>query len=255
MKNKITLLQFATRKEGSEGNGDAFTQDDINSAVAAAVAKERDELNAKLGGKNKELLADLKKLKEQNAKYSGIDPDKFKSMMNAFENDQDLKDIADGKVNDVINRRVERERADFSSQLDGVAKERDELRDSYSAAQNKITDLMINNSVVSEFVKQKGVESAIPDVVLRAKTLFKVEGDEVIARDSSGEIITGSKGPLTIDEWITGLKESAKHLFPSSSGAGGAGGGSDGSSSIDGLKNAARSGNMSNYRKLRAAQK
>lgn len=251
-KKNIFVINFTAR---GEGEGDStFTQSDIDSAIAAAVSKTTDDLNSKLGGKNKELLSELKKLKEQNSKFDGIDPDKFKTMMATFENDQDLKDISEGKVQDVIDRKLERERANYSSQLESLEKERDDLKSNYESSQSKITDLMINNNVVSEFVKQKGVEDAIPDVVLRAKTMFRVEGDEVIARNSSGEIITGKNGPMTIEEWVTGLKESAKHLFPGSTGSGASGGGPSGDQNMDTLRNAARSGNMANYRKLRGSR-
>ena len=239
--------------EGSE----TFTQEQIDSAVAAAVTKAVDEANTKSSSARSELLVDLKKAKDSVKRFDGIDPDQVKTMMSAFENDQDLKDIAEGRHDEVINRRIEKERAQFTSDVAALTEKADAYQEENSGLVNRVSKLLIDNNVVSEFVKEKGLESGIEDVVLRANQVFKVEGDDLLARDSAGQIIAGKNGPMTISEWVGELKGKAPHLFPQSSGSGAAGGagGASGDDMESKIKAAANSSDMVEYRRLRKAQK
>jgi len=251
-KGGVVLGRAAKR----EGEGETFTQEQLDTAIAAAVTKANDESSSSLGAKNKELLADLRKSKDTLKQFDGIDPDKFKSMMKAFDDNQDLKDIADGKHEEVINRRIEKERVGFTSQLTALEERATSSENERNSLQARVSKLLIDNNVVSEFVKEKGLESGIEDVVLRANQLFKVEGDDLIPRDSKGEIIAGKNGAMTITEWVGGLKEAAPHLFPGSSGSGAQGG--EGGSTSSGIEKqiqeAASKGDMVGYRRLRKEQ-
>lgn len=235
-----------------------FTQEQMDTAIAAAVLKSSDDLKTKFGTDKSEMMSDLKSAKEKLKSFDGVDVDKMKIMMGAFENDQDLKDIADGKHEDVIKRRMEKEKSEYTAKVTGLTDENEALTGTVGSLTQKVTDLMINSSVVSEFVKEKGLEGALPDVVLRAKSIFKVEGEDVIARDEKGEIITGAKGPMTITEWVTGLKKTAPHLFPGSSGSDTPGGGEplDPENGLDAeIQAAIKAGDQKEYRRLRKKQK
>lgn len=256
--NYITPLTLAIAYAIGEGEDEkTFTQADLDAAISAAVTKANDDANAKFNEAKSGLLADLKKAKDAAKAFDGLDAEKVKGMLSAFENDQDLNDIAEGRHENVITRRMEKERAQFKSDLAGLQESTGTLETENANLKTKVSKLLIDNNVVSEFVKEKGLESGIPDVVLRANSIFKVEGDDLIARDSSGEIITGKSGPMTIQEWVSGLKESAPHLFPGSSGAGGSGGkgGQDGNAMSEKIEAAAKSGDMVEYRRLRKLQK
>jgi len=242
---------------GSRGEGDeSFTQEQLDTAIAAAVTKANDEAMAKFNETKTGLLGDLKKAKDAAKRFDGIDPDSVKTMMAAFEDNQDLKDISEGKHEEVINRRIEKERAKFTSDVNALAEKSSTLEEQNVGLVKKVSKLLIDNNVVSEFIKEKGVEGAIPDVVLRANQVFKVEGDDLIPRDSKGEIISGKNGPMTISEWVSGLKEDAAHLFPSSSGSGAGGGGHKGDKTGMEAKiaKAAEQGDMKEYRRLRKLQ-
>lgn len=259
-KTNLLFSNYSIGEEGDDGDQDnetkTFTEDEVKSMIASELAKSSSDKEKNLAAKNQELLNDLKKMKAANKEFEGIDVDKVKAMYAAMENDQDLKDIAEGKHEDVIKRRMERERAKFNSDLDTYKTENDTLKTSVESLTSKVTDLMINNSVVSEFVKEKGLESAIPDVVLRAKAVFKVEGDETIARDAAGEIISGSNGPITINEWVTALKADAPHLFPGSYGSGTGNSDQTNLSGIEAkIQAALKANDQQEYRRLRKLQK
>jgi hypothetical protein len=69
-------------------------------------------------------------------------------------------------------------------------------------------------------------------------------------------LLTGKDGALTIEEWVTSLKDEASHLFPGSGGSGGSGGrGGMGGDMNQQLMDAAKSGDMKQYRAIRAKMK
>ncbi|MDM3628264.1 hypothetical protein O9403_18930, partial [Proteus mirabilis] len=70
-----------------------------------------------LKAKNSELLGKLKEQGDNLKRFEGIDPDTVKGMLKRFENDEEAKLIADGKIDEVLNKRTERLRGDFDKKL------------------------------------------------------------------------------------------------------------------------------------------
>ena len=257
--NQYVSFKFPSYKIG-DGDGDdndkTFTKDEVDSAVSAAVSKATDDLKTQYGNDKKQILADLKKAKDGLKAFEGLDANKMKIMMSAFENDQDLKDIADGKHEEVIKRRIEKKEAEYSTTIEGLNVKNKELSTTNENLISKVSKLMIDNNVVSEFVKEKGVESAIQDIVLRANQIFKVEGDDLIPRNEKGEIITGAKGAMTIKEWVISLKTSAPHLFPGSHGSGASGGGESSAGGLNSeIQAAIKAGDQKKFQQLRKKQR
>ena len=237
-----------------------LTQEELDAkiaeATASATATAVAEAKRGLDEKNKELLGKLKATKTDLDRWGDLDPDQVKGMLSTFENNEDMKLLAEGKADEVVNRRLEKVQAKFQSQLEGLTNEKSTFEQKLSQANETIRDLLVDSKVVTAFHGQQGLEGAVPDVVLRAKSIFRVEDGEVVARDAKGELMRGPSGVLTIPEWVDNLKVSAPHLFPGS-GGGGAGGGSSGGGSGDAdeaMVAAAKSGNMKEYRKLRDAK-
>lgn len=244
---KFVPLYRAEGGEGGEGGGGGGG--DAAAAIAAAVA----EATAGLKAKNEELIAASKKTKDQLKAWEGLDPARVRSLLDQVENDEVLKLHTEGKHDDAYNKRMEKERSTWQSKLDALTGEATTYKTKAEQLENQVRDLVIDQQVLTSFVAEKGLETAAPDVVLRAKSAFKIEDGVPIARDAKGEIIRGATGPITIKEWIASLKTTAPHLFPGSSGAG-AGGGKGGSagSDIDAqMEAAAAAGNMELYRELR----
>jgi hypothetical protein len=238
------------------GGGGGFTQADVDSAVDAAV----NTATSGLKSKNAELVTDIKGLKAQTKAWDGLDPEAVRNMMDRMENDEELKLIAEGKHSEAWDKRLEKVGAKHQSAIDGVVTERDGLRTELDKSQDQVRDLIIKQQVVTSFISEKGVEQAIPDVVLRAKSAFTIEEGVPICRDVDGEIVRGADGPITIPEWVAARKQDAPHWFPPSqgagaTGAGGRGGGSGGSDIDAKMEAAASSGDMVMYRKLHLEKK
>lgn len=247
------------KKEGEEGEGGGggggsnLTQADVDAAVEAAVSKTEESM-AGLKSKNEELLGTVKDLKTSTKAWDGLDPEHVRGMLDKIENDEELKLIAEGKHSEAWEKRQEKLQAKHQSELEGVVGQRDHLTTENESLQAQVRDLIIDQQVITSFAQEKGLESAIPDVVLRAKTAFNIEDGQPIARDANGEIIRGADGAITVPEWVANLKKAAPHLFPGSQGAGagaGSGSGGGGGSDISSQQlQAAETKDMDSYRKL-----
>jgi len=93
---------------------------------------------------------------------------------------------------------------------------------------------MIDNSVRAEAIKSGVHETAVDDVVLRARNTFKlVDGSQVVAFDQKGEKMFDKDGqtPLPVGSWVKDLKKQAPHLFKGMDGGGAPGG--RGSGAVD----------------------
>lgn len=243
---------------GGEGAPATFTQDQVAEQVSAAVAKAKDEAISGVTAKNKELLGKMNELKSKVAAFGDLDPAAVKNMFSTFEQNEELKLISEGKYEDVIHKRIEKSQAEFTSKLDALTKERDGLLESSKTSSSQIRDLLIDSSVVTEFVKQGGSETAIDDIKLRAKSVFDIEEGNAVPRGPDGELLVGANGTMTQEEWVTKMKQTAPHLFKGSKGASshgvpGAGGDNDTVAAM--LKSGDREGFREMRRKQIAARK
>lgn len=240
---------FGDEDDDKGGDKGGAGNDDLKAKIDAAV----EEATQGLKNKNKELLGNLSETKKLLKNWEGLDPDEVKGMLDRLNKDEELKLMAEGKHEEAFAKRLEKTKATYQSQLDTLSSEADKYKTDLEKAQEQIRDLVIDQQVLGAFMKEKGLESAGPDVVNRAKAAFKIEDGVPIARDKDGEIVRGKDGAITISEWVASLKLSAPHLFPGSAGAGafgGSGGGAGGDLTAR-MEAAAAAGDMPTYRKLR----
>lgn len=240
---------YRMSEEGEGGGGGTFTAEQVQEEIAKAV----DSAVGGLKTKNQELLASLNETKSGLKAWEGLDPEQVRGFMDKLGADEELKLIAEGQHEKAWEKRLEKVSAKHQSSLETIASERDTFKTDLEKANDQIRDLVIDQQVLSSFIAEKGIESAAPDVVLRAKSAFKIEDGVPIARDKDGEIIRGTDGAITISEWVAQLKTDAPHLFPASQGAGaqGAQGGAGGSDLVAQMETAAANNDMALYRKLR----
>lgn len=184
------------------------------SGLKSALQKERDAVK------------EAKRLqKEIEARYEGIDPDKVKSMMAKFENDDEAKLIAAGKIDEVVSKRTEKLRIELQKQVD-VAK--GETKAAADRA-GKFSQRVLDNHIRAAAIKAGLHAHAVEDALFRARILFSLdEAGEAIQIDSEGKPTLGKDGktPFTPAEWLESMKENAPHWFPAGGSGGGGGGGS-----------------------------
>ena len=155
-----------------------------------------------------EFRANNIQLKQALEKFDGIDPTKYKELMDREAKLKEKKLIDAGDIDKVVEERVKSMRAEYDKQLEGLKKNNE-------AANSQLSALLIDSTVKSAAVTLGVVPTALDDVILRAKSTFQVKDGQVLAVNEKGEIRYGKDGttPLTIADWTKDLKTSAPHLF------------------------------------------
>lgn len=198
-------------------DGDKFKLDldgdDDNSALKIELATAKREAA--------ERRMAIKALEE---KFTGIDPVKVKEMLAKLDQDGEQALIAAGKIEEVIQRRSEKLRADLQRQIDeahGKTKSAEERVSKYS---QRVLDDRIRDAVMGR-VHVHAIKSG--DVLRAAREIFKLdENGDAVQLDADGKPVLGKDGktPFSPAEWIESMTEVAPHWFPSDSSGGGAGG-------------------------------
>jgi hypothetical protein len=162
-----------------------------------------------------------KRRKEIEKQYEGIDPVKVKEIMSRFDNDEELKLIAAGKISEVVEKRMERQRADLERQV--------EAERANTEAANKRADAYIQ-SVLDNAIRSAAGELhkyAVEDALLLGRQIFKLDAEgNAVQLGSDGRPVMGKDGktPFGPAEWLEGMKKTKPHWFPASSSGGGGGG-------------------------------
>lgn len=183
--------------------GDKFVLD-----VEGAVQKERlDEFRTN----NINLQKQLDALK-------GVDPVKYRELVNIQRQIEEGELIKAGKVDEVVNLRV----SAMKEELEGRATSAEKA---LQKANDQLAAMMIDSQARTVAAKLGAVPSALDDVVLRARALYTMDGGVPVPKDDKG-VVFGRDGasPMSIEEWAQRLKKDAPHLFHGSQGSGAAGG-------------------------------
>ena len=195
----------------------------LKEALAAKGKEALDQAVSGLKAKNSELLGTIKttkgELDQLKAQFEGVDIEQLKAIANQAHQSEEAKLIAEGKLDEVINRRTERLRGDLDKQLQAEKARADKAE----AFANQFRDKVLADSIRSAALKAGALPEASEDIILRARSTFQLnEHGEAVAVDKDGEVIYGKDGktPLSALEWAESLRESAPHLWPKAVGAG-----------------------------------
>ncbi|MGG2098128.1 hypothetical protein ABFY41_11210 [Acinetobacter haemolyticus] len=159
---------------------------------------------------------ELQKLQEQ---FDGIDPDAVKKLLTQFEQDEDAKLIAEGKIDEVIQKRTEKMR----EQHDKLLNEEKVRADKAEAYANKFKQSVVQSKIVQAAVELEALPEATGDIAFLAQSKFKLDEDgNAVAVDESGEVIIGKDGktPLSPKEWVESLREQKPYYWPKANGSG-----------------------------------
>lgn len=161
---------------------------------------------------NVKLLKDLEKFKD-------VDPAKYAELVNEHRKIQEKQWIEAGDIDKVVEQRVTQMRTDFESRETGY-------KTNLQSMTAQLEKLLIDNNVREAAIKQGVRPTAVDDVLLRARTMFKVKDGNAVPFNDKGEVVYGKDGvnPMAITDWVESLKGTADHLFVPSSGGGAAGG-------------------------------
>ena len=158
---------------------------------------------------------DLKKqLEAFQEKFDGVDPDVFRELSAKAQKERDKKLIDSGKVEEMVNERLNAAKAGF-----------DKERKSYDDTTKKLTvqleGLLIDNAVRDASAKCGVRPGAVDDVLLRARQVFKIIEGNAVAYEGEKQIFGATGSPITVAEYIAEkLAPTAPHLFEQSQGSG-----------------------------------
>lgn len=224
--------------------------------VLALIKEVTEEVTGSFKGlkdKNDELISERRKLSEKLKQFDGIDVEAFKNLQNRMQNDEEMKLIQEGKVDEVLNRRFEKIRLESEAKIK-LAEESlttaSQERDFYK---HRFESENINTALRQAAIAAGVTPEAIDDVVMRGSATFALEEGALIARSKSdNKIITDSKGkPLTVDSFVDSLRDKAPHYWRTS----GKGSFSDTSHTLEGLEaklsDAASRNDMKSYNQIK----
>lgn len=214
---------------GSGGGQPTFTPPNLNDPAA----KQWFEQQTAGLRQNKDSILNEKRTLEQSFKalqdkVKGFgDIDRALEFHQKLQSDEEKKLFADGKFEEVLNRRLQGEQARHKAAIETWEKKHGEAEKRSGELLERIKGLTIDKELMQAAAEAGVHKSAIPDLIRRGREVFSLTEDfKVQAMDEHGVIINGPDGktPLSAAAYIESLKESAPHFFPGSSGAGSTGG-------------------------------
>ena len=210
----------SSSNDNSEAEGNEI--DLNNPQVQEAIRQAVDSQIVGLKTKNGELIATQKELKEKLSSFDGIDADATRELLKRFENDEDAKLIAEGKVDEVLNKRTERMRAEFENALGESRSETESAVKRSEGLLNRVRDDHLRQAAIKSGV----LPEAVDDVVYLGREFFSLdETAEPIYSHNDMRYGKDGKTPLPPTEWVDGLRDNKPHWWPKPKGSGAQGDG------------------------------
>ncbi|HHB1617631.1 TPA: hypothetical protein ACN968_003791, partial [Acinetobacter baumannii] len=154
-----------------------------------------------------------RQLQELQKQFEGIDPEIVKKVFAQLDQDEEAKLIADGKVNEVIQKRTEKMREEHEKLLK-AEKERADKAEAYA---QKFKQSVIQSQIVQAAIELEALPEATPDIAFLAQSKFALdENGKAVAVDENGEVVIGKDGqtPMTPKEWVESLREQKPYYWP-----------------------------------------
>lgn len=163
---------------------------------------------------------ELKQTKDEVSKYSGIDPERYRTLQEQERKIKEGELIAAGKMDELVALRTTALRE--SLQAETVSE-----RNKREALERQLNTLVIDNAVQVAASKLGVKKTALDDVLNRARQTFRtVEGQAVAYKGDAPVYAKDGVSMLGIEEWLSALPQTASHLFEDSTGSGAPGGNS-----------------------------
>lgn len=125
--------------------------------------------------------------------------------------------LQEDRVREIVERRFQKERAEYESRIVALETSNDRLNDQLEAKKRKLGQVLIDASVTKAFdgLGIKVRPGALDDVLARARQKWTLDQDgNPAAAGGQGEKATDFKS------WAAGLYKSAAHLFETNAGGG-----------------------------------
>ena len=161
-----------------------------------------------------------KTVKDLQTKFKGIDANLVRDMLSQADNDAEVKLIAEGKIQQVLEARLAKHQKDTDDKLAG----KDETI-------NSLKSKALENIFRAAAVKAGAHKSAIDDIILRGGNTFSLDGDnKAVQLGTDDQPVLGKDGKTNFSpsEWLEGMKSTSPHWFPVGNSGGDSHGDGDG---------------------------
>ncbi|MCO7057162.1 hypothetical protein ACUZXZ_08350 [Pseudomonas juntendi] len=167
-----------------------------------------------LKNKNADLLNEKKNLAE-----------KMKAFESGIQEKDDLEALKAGKLDfqALLDKRIAANSQSWQEKLAAEQSEKEELRKAVDGEKGKLKQFQIKQTIGQVALKNEFFHpSALDDLMSVAGSTWQLgESGELVARDSSGNVVFGKTGrPLTPEEWVSGLTATKPHYFKQMPGSG-----------------------------------
>jgi hypothetical protein len=162
-------------------------------------------------------------LDETRKRFEGIEPEAVRALEAEKRELAEQQALKAGEVEKVIESRLKSVQTVHQKQMRDLAQERDALV-------ARLSEIQIDQGVVTVATLQGLLPTAVPDITARARATFKLVNGMPVAveRDGKTPRIGKDGGAMGVEDWVTNLVAQAPHLFE----RGGDGSGSPGLAGI-----------------------
>ncbi len=193
-------------------------------------AEEDEGAKAKIAEFRENNIKLQKELEAMKKKFDGVDLNELQAMKKKLQDIEDKKMIEAGKIDELVNQKVERMRLDYEEQIKQLKNAIDEREKNLQSTTQRLSEVLID-SEITKAVNAVGVvrKEAMRDILARGRQTWRLEDGKPVPKEGD-RLLYGKDGkePLTFDEWAQALIIQAPFLFETSSGGGASGGGSGG---------------------------
>lgn len=221
LKATLTADEFKAQPEPLQGvykqQGDVFVLDaDVESHPAVAGLKNTVKATRDEADRFKREAGEFK------TKFGDLDPEKAREAIKFVEAQHDKKLIDEGKVDELVAKRVERMQAEHANQVKSLSKRADTVEQENKTLLGQLSEVLIDSALTTTAVKVGVRQTALDDVKLRGRMVWKLVDGKPTPHRPDGTLYYGADGRslLSMEEWLGTLQQNAPHLFEASSGSG-----------------------------------
>lgn len=207
----------------AEDGGSGGTVDLNNPEIQKAIQAKIDAEVQGLKNKNSELLGKFKEAQEKMKQFEGVDFEKVRNLQKQMEENEEMRLLAEGKVEDVVSRRITLKEKDWQNQYSTLESKVGEYESVLKQKEEKLKELVIDGQIREAFMQLGFEPSALKLVTKEARDVFVMSEDgTAVPRDSHGNIIYGkdAKTPISASQWLESQAENMPWLRGVSKGAG-----------------------------------
>jgi len=225
----------------NKDQNELLASDAVQKAIRDAVKDATDTLKLN----RDDILNEKKIMSESLKKFESYDLEKIDKLMDSIEKSDDAKMIAEGKFDEILEKRTSQIRDGFSDEITTAKTALETAQSEIETYKARYEQKIIADDVRAEALKQGVRPDAINDVIARSTGIFELQDGKTKVAKPDGYVDS-------VERFIKSLKDSASYYWPDKANFNLKGG--DHKQITDRMNDAAEAGDFETYKKMREAQ-